>query len=148
MVEIVRPASLKTRVRQPANGSAHLAGCAAGLLGGQLFVVLERAVPPRADRAREHQAHRQFNATGLAGYSAITVPAGFAGDLPVRITCMGTAWSQVTHIRLAYSYELATQHPPPTTDLRARRPNTDLIRWIPAVDPRRYDSQPQPHSLS
>ncbi len=51
----------------------------------------------------------------LAGYPAITVPSGFAGDLPVGITFMGTAWSEPTLIRLAYAYEQAT---------RTRRPPT------------------------
>nr|WP_083466713.1 amidase [Kibdelosporangium sp. MJ126-NF4]CEL18130.1 amidase [Kibdelosporangium sp. MJ126-NF4]CTQ90641.1 amidase [Kibdelosporangium sp. MJ126-NF4] len=50
----------------------------------------------------------------LAGYPAITVPAGFADGLPVGITFMGTAWSEPTLIRLAYAYEQAarTRRPP------------------------------------
>lgn len=51
----------------------------------------------------------------LAGYPAITVPAGFAGNLPVGITFMSTAWTEPTLIRLAYAYEQAS---------RARRPPT------------------------
>ena len=45
----------------------------------------------------------------LAGYPAITVPAGYAGGLPVGITFMGTAWSEPVLIRLAYAYEQASR---------------------------------------
>lgn len=60
--------------------------------------------------------------TALAGYPAITVPAGYAFGLPVGITFMGTAYSEPTLIRLAYAFEQATRHrvPPryrPTTPL-------------------------------
>ncbi|MEU4196997.1 amidase [Kribbella sp. NPDC026611] len=41
----------------------------------------------------------------LAGYPAITVPAGFAFGLPVGLTFMGTAWSEPVLLRLAYAYE-------------------------------------------
>jgi amidase len=45
----------------------------------------------------------------VAGYPAITVPCGFAFDLPVGITFMGRAWSEPALIRLAYAYEQATK---------------------------------------
>jgi amidase len=45
----------------------------------------------------------------VAGYPAITVPCGFAFDLPVGITFMGRAWSEPALIRLAYAYEQATR---------------------------------------
>jgi amidase len=51
----------------------------------------------------------------VAGYPHITVPAGFVQGLPVGVSFIGTAWSEGTLIRLAYSYEQAT---------RARRPPT------------------------
>lgn len=51
----------------------------------------------------------------LAGYPAISVPAGFAFGLPVGVTFMGTAWSEPTLLRLAYAYEQAS---------RVRRPPT------------------------
>jgi amidase len=44
----------------------------------------------------------------LAGYPAISVPAGFAFGLPVGVTFMGTAWSEATLLRLAYAYERAS----------------------------------------
>ena len=49
----------------------------------------------------------------LAGYPAISVPAGYAHGLPVGITLMGRAYSEATLIRLAFAFEQAT---------KARRP--------------------------
>ena len=48
--------------------------------------------------------------TALAGYPAITVPAGYAFGLPVGITFMGRAFSEPTLIRLAFAFEQATRH--------------------------------------
>jgi amidase len=47
-------------------------------------------------------------AAALAGYPAITVPAGFAGALPVGITFMGAAFTEPVLIKLAYAFEQAT----------------------------------------
>lgn len=44
----------------------------------------------------------------VAGYPAITVPAGFVFGLPVGVTFMGPAWSEATLVRLAYAFEQAT----------------------------------------
>ncbi|MGH2614170.1 MAG: amidase [Thermomicrobiales bacterium] len=44
----------------------------------------------------------------LAGYPAITVPAGFAFGLPVGITFMGAAFAEPTLLKLAYAFECAT----------------------------------------
>jgi amidase len=43
-----------------------------------------------------------------AGYPAITVPAGYAFGLPVGISFFGRAWSEAKLIRIAYSYEQAS----------------------------------------
>lgn len=43
----------------------------------------------------------------MAGYPAISVPAGLAGPLPVGITLFGGAYSERTLIRLAHAYETA-----------------------------------------
>lgn len=51
----------------------------------------------------------------LAGYSAISVPAGYTHGLPVGITFMGRAFSEPTLIRVAFAFEQAT---------KARRPPT------------------------
>lgn len=48
------------------------------------------------------------NPSAIAGYPAITVPAGLAGGLPVGLTFTGRAWSEAVLIRLAYGFEQAT----------------------------------------
>ena len=45
----------------------------------------------------------------MAGYPAISVPAGYAFELPVGITFMGRAFSEPTLIRLAHAFEQATK---------------------------------------
>lgn len=49
----------------------------------------------------------------VAGYPNITVPAGFARELPIGISFFGRAWSEATLIKIAYSFEQAS---------KARRP--------------------------
>ena len=44
----------------------------------------------------------------VAGYPAITVPAGFVSGLPVGITFMGAARSEWSLIKLAYAFERTT----------------------------------------
>jgi len=47
----------------------------------------------------------------VAGYPHITVPAGFIQNvLPAGISIFGNAWSEAALIRIAFSYEQATQH--------------------------------------
>jgi amidase len=58
----------------------------------------------------------------VAGYPAITVPAGSAFGLPVGISFIGRAWSEPLLLKLAYAYEQSTRH---------RRPPT----FAPTVDP-------------
>ncbi|MDB5171772.1 MAG: N-carbamoylputrescine amidase [Phycisphaerales bacterium] len=51
----------------------------------------------------------------VAGYPAITVPAGYAFGLPIGISFFGRAWSEPTLIKLAYAFEQATKvRRPPT----------------------------------
>jgi amidase len=45
----------------------------------------------------------------VAGYPAITLPAGFLKELPIGITFMGGAWQEAALIRMAYAYEQATK---------------------------------------
>ena len=45
----------------------------------------------------------------LAGYPAITVPAGFTFELPVGMTFMGRAFSEPALIKFAYAFEQATK---------------------------------------
>jgi amidase len=51
----------------------------------------------------------------VAGYPAITVPAGFISSLPVGMTLMGPAWSEGNLIRYAYAFEQATRRRKPPT---------------------------------
>ena len=53
----------------------------------------------------DHFTGGSSSPAAVAGYPAITVPAGFVDQLPVGITFMGTAWSEPVLIRLAYAYE-------------------------------------------
>ena len=46
----------------------------------------------------------------VAGYPAITVPAGQVFGLPVGLTFFGRAWSEGKLIKLAYAYEQETKH--------------------------------------
>jgi amidase len=57
--------------------------------------------------------------TSLAGYPAVTVPAGLAYGLPVGLTFMGGAFSEPTLIRLASGFEAATSARRPPQFLRA-----------------------------
>jgi amidase len=50
-----------------------------------------------------------------AGYPIVTVPAGYAGGLPVNISFLGAAWSEPKLISLAYAYEQATHARTPPT---------------------------------
>ena len=45
----------------------------------------------------------------VAGYPAITLPAGFLKELPIGITFMGGAWQESALIRMAFAYEQATK---------------------------------------
>jgi amidase len=45
----------------------------------------------------------------MAGYPAVTVPAGQVRGLPVGLTFMGPAYAEPTLIRLAYAFEQATR---------------------------------------
>jgi amidase len=60
----------------------------------------------------------------VAGYPAVTVPAGQVFGLPVGITFMGPPWSEGPLLGLAFAYEQSTRlrRPPrflPTADLAA-----------------------------
>lgn len=45
----------------------------------------------------------------ISGWPSITVPAGFALDLPFGISFTGPAWSEAKLIRIAYAFEQATK---------------------------------------
>jgi amidase len=45
----------------------------------------------------------------VAGYPAISVPAGQVSGLPVGLSFLGPAWSEPALIALAYAFEQASQ---------------------------------------
>jgi amidase len=46
----------------------------------------------------------------VAGYPAITVPAGAVAGLPIGLSFFGPAWTESKLIRLAFGFEQATRH--------------------------------------
>ena len=74
------------------------------------LVAPTNAVPWKIDLLDgDHHLGGSSTPTSLAGYPAITVPAGFSYGLPVGITFMGTAWSEPTLIKLASGFEAVTK---------------------------------------
>jgi Asp-tRNA(Asn)/Glu-tRNA(Gln) amidotransferase A subunit family amidase len=77
--------------------------------------------------------------SAIAGYVSITVPAGYAGPLPIGVTFIGGRWDEPTLIGLAYDFEQATHvRVAPTfipsigPDAAARGPVSNAEKW-PAV---------------
>jgi amidase len=58
----------------------------------------------------DHYLGSSSTPAAVAGYPSITVPAGFAAELPVGISFFAGAWSEPTLLKLAYAYERATRH--------------------------------------
>lgn len=68
------------------------------------------SLPCRIDLVNgDHFSGACTQPAALAGYPAISVPAGFVFGLPVGITFMGRAYSEPTLIKLAYAFEQGTQ---------------------------------------
>ncbi|MDQ2715701.1 MAG: amidase [Chloroflexota bacterium] len=57
----------------------------------------------------DHAEGGSSQPSALAGYPAISVPAGYIFELPVGVTFMGRAFSEPTLIRLAYAFEQVTK---------------------------------------
>jgi amidase len=65
----------------------------------------------RIDHANgDHYVGGNSTPAAVAGYPNVTVPMGFAFDLPIGISFLGRAWSEGTLIRLASAFEHATHH--------------------------------------
>lgn len=58
----------------------------------------------------DHFSGGSSTPAAVAGYPAITVPAGNVRGLPVGLTFFGRAWSEGTLIKLAYAFEQETHH--------------------------------------
>ncbi len=75
--------------------------------------------------------------SAVAGYPAITVPAGQVSGLPVGLSFLGPAWSEPALIGLAYAFEQASQAlswPSLQATLPARVAHSDSLRsWTPGV---------------
>jgi amidase len=82
----------------PTNGPAWVTDPVNGDLGGDFSTFVGSSSP-----------------AAIAGYATITVPAGFAGPLPVGVSFIGGRWAEPKLIALAYAFEQATQvRVPPT----------------------------------
>jgi amidase len=57
----------------------------------------------------DHFSGGSSQPAAMAGYPAITVPAGFSFDLPIGLTFIGRAYSEAVLLKLAYAYEQLTQ---------------------------------------
>jgi amidase len=75
----------------PTNGPAWVTDPVNGDLGGDFSTFVGSSGP-----------------AAIAGYANVTVPAGFAGPLPVGISFIGGRWAEPTLIGLAYAFEQAT----------------------------------------
>lgn len=74
------------------------------------LVMPTMGLPCRIDLVNgDHFAGSCTQPAALAGYPAISVPAGHIFGLPVGITFMGRAYSEPTLIKLAYAFEQGTK---------------------------------------
>jgi amidase len=75
----------------PTNGPAWVTDPVNGDLGGDFSTFVGSSSP-----------------SAIAGYANVTVPAGYAGPLPVGVSFIGRRWDEPTLIALAYAFEQAT----------------------------------------
>jgi len=86
----------------PTNGPAWLTDPVNGDLGGDFSTFVGSSSP-----------------AAIAGYASITVPAGYAGPLPVGMSFIGGRWAEPKLIGLAYAFEQATRVRVPPTFLES-----------------------------
>jgi len=58
----------------------------------------------------DHYVGGESTPAAVAGYPHLTVPMGFAFDLPIGLSFVGRPWSEGTLIRFASAFEHATAH--------------------------------------
>lgn len=75
----------------PTNGPAWPTDPVEGDMGGDFSLFVGSSTP-----------------SAVAGYASVTVPAGYAGPLPLGVTFIGRRWAEPTLIGLAYAFEQAT----------------------------------------
>ena len=57
----------------------------------------------------DHGRGGSSSAAARAGYPSVTVPAGFAFDLPLGLSFFGRAYSEPVLLKYAYAYEQASK---------------------------------------
>ena len=57
----------------------------------------------------DHISGGDTSFAAIAGYPSITVPMGFARELPVGLSFIGKAWSEGPLLKLAFAYEQSTK---------------------------------------
>lgn len=82
----------------PTNGPAWVTDPVNGDLGGDFSTFVGSSGP-----------------SAISGYPNITVPAGFAGPLPLGVSFIGRRWDEAKLISLAYAFEQATHARVPPT---------------------------------
>jgi len=72
----------------------------------------------------DREGKSAYSAAAVAGYPAITVPAGFVHDLPVGMLFFAGKWSEPTLIAIAYGFEQRTHawQPPRFLDTVGGKP--------------------------
>jgi amidase len=58
----------------------------------------------------DHYVGGESTFAAVAGYPNVTVPMGFAFEMPIGLSFMGRPWTEGTLIRLASAFEHATEH--------------------------------------
>ena len=61
----------------------------------------------------DHFTGSSSTPAAVAGYPSISVPMGFAWELPVNLSFFGRPWSEPTLLKLAYAFEQITMHRKP-----------------------------------
>jgi amidase len=87
-------------------------GIDATLRAHDLDALVAPAYPPawKIDLVNgDHVGGACTQASAVAGYPIVTVPAGAVAGLPIGLAFLGTAWSEATLLRLAYGFEQATE---------------------------------------